>query len=118
MRTLAFAALLAVSTSLAYAQATGEAPRGTTPPGTSQSGSAPADGAITGGKPIVPGESAGVPDKDIGNGTASERLEHCYDLTGSLREECLRKERSAAGGSSAPGDDVKIRVPRTIEPGR
>lgn len=115
MRPLALAALLAVSASISYAQTAGDGVRGTTPPGTSQSGSAPSEGAITGGQPIAPGESGGVPNKDIGNGTAQERLERCYDLTGSLREECLRKERSAAGGSSAPDDKATIRLPRTIE---
>lgn len=99
----------------AFAQSTGDSVRGTTPPGMSQSGSSPSEGAITGGQPIVPGESAGVPNKDIGNGTTRERIERCYDLTGSLREECLRKERSAGGGATVPSEGEKMRVPQTIE---
>jgi hypothetical protein len=104
---LAFSLTLLVGT--AFAQTAGDAARGSTPPGMSQDGSRPADGAITGGSPIVPGEKAGVPDKDA-SVPADERLKRCYEMTGSLREECLRKERSAAGGS-APADTDRIEVP-------
>src|SRR5436190_1991701 len=31
-----------------------------------------------------------------------ERLQRCEQLDGKLREDCLRDERSAAGGSTAP----------------
>lgn len=65
--------------------------RGNTPPGLSTDGSRPADGAIQGGKAIAPGESAGMPDK----------VKQCEQMSGSLREQCLLKERSAAGGSSS-----------------
>jgi hypothetical protein len=65
---------------------TGE--RGSIPPGTSQDGSRPADGAIKGGA-ILPGETAGVPGKA-----------KCEDLTGTLREDCLKQEREAGTGSS------------------
>ena len=65
---------------------TGE--RGSNPPGTSQDGSRPADGAIKGGA-ILPGETAGVPGKA-----------KCEDLTGTLREDCLKQEREAGTGSS------------------
>jgi len=69
---------------------TGE--RGSTPPGTSQDGSRPADGAIKGGA-IVPGERAGVPGKA-----------KCEELSGSLREDCLKQEREAGtGGTTESG---------------
>jgi hypothetical protein len=98
MRTLVLAVLL--SSSAAFAQTPGDATRGNTPPGKSQDGSGPADGAIKGGS-IVPGEKAGIPDNAPAVGK-NERLSRCDELTGVLREQCLDKERSAAGGSSAP----------------
>ena len=89
--------ILALSPTLALAQ-TGDATRGNTPPGMSQDGSRPMDGAVKGGS-IVPGEKAGMPDKEI---SSTERLKRCEELSGRLREDCLAQERSAAGGSSAP----------------
>jgi len=83
---------------LALAQAR-DATRGNTPPGMSQDGSGPMDGAIKGGS-IVPGESAGVPNNDSRT-SSTERLKRCGELNGRLREDCLAKERSAAEGSSA-----------------
>jgi len=70
---------------------TGE--RGSTPPGMSQDGSRPADGAIKGGS-ILPGEQSGVPGKA-----------KCEELSGSLREDCLKHEREAGtGGTQEPGE--------------
>ncbi|HEU5176802.1 MAG TPA: hypothetical protein VFU24_05065, partial [Burkholderiales bacterium] len=63
--------------------------RGSMPPGTSQDGSRPADGAIKGGS-ILPGERSGVPTKA-----------KCEELTGSLREDCLKQEREAGVGGTA-----------------
>lgn len=62
--------------------------RGSMPPGTSQDGSRPADGAIKGGS-ILPGERSGVPTKA-----------KCEDLAGSLREDCLKQEREAGVGGT------------------
>jgi hypothetical protein len=85
----------------ALAQTTGDGARGSTPPGTSHDGAAPADGAIKGGS-IVPGEQGGLPSKKEPTGAmSSERLQRCGELTGVLRSDCQQKERSAAGGSSA-----------------
>jgi hypothetical protein len=98
MRTL-FLTLLLCSTT-AFAQTAGDATRGNTPPGMSQDGSRPADGAIKGGS-ILPGEKAGIPESTPAAGD-SERLKRCDELSGVLREQCRDKERSAAGGSSAP----------------
>jgi hypothetical protein len=55
--------------------------------GTAADGSRPQDGALKGGS-IVPGETSGMPDR------ATSR---CSDLTGTLREQCLARERDAAG---------------------
>jgi hypothetical protein len=84
MRSQALIIALFVSTVPAFAQTTGEPARGNTPPGMSQDGSGPADGAIKGGS-IRPGE---------------ERLQRCEQLHGKLREECLAGERGAAGGAT------------------
>ena len=65
---------------------TGE--RASTPPGASQDGSRPADGAIKGGS-ILPGERSGVP------GNAK-----CQELSGTLREDCLKQEREAGVGGT------------------
>ena len=104
-----FAFSLPLLASAAFGQTAGDAARGSTPPGMSQDGSRPAEGAITGGAPIVPGESAGVPNRDA-SVSSDERLKRCYEMSGSLREECLRKERSAAGGT-APADSHRSEVP-------
>jgi hypothetical protein len=91
--------VLALFPTLVLAQ-TGDSQRGNRPPGMSTDGSGPADGAIKGGS-IVPGEKAGVPDKDSQT-PSTEALKRCDELNGTLRQQCLDKERSAAGGSSAP----------------
>jgi hypothetical protein len=98
MRTLVLAVLLC--SNAAFAQTAGDATRGNTPPGMSQDGSKPADGAIKGGS-ILPGEGAGVPNKDSSTGS-TQGQKRCDELNGVLREQCLEKERGAAGGSSAP----------------
>ena len=107
MRYLLTVILLALASS-AWAQSE---ERGSTPPGQSRDGAAPSDGALKGGS-ILPGESAGIPhDK--------KTKQRCEELSGSLREDCLKQERearlpsdirtlpaepadSAAGSSSSP----------------
>jgi hypothetical protein len=107
MRTY-FAILFGLSfCAAALAQSTGDGARGSTPPGVSQDGARPADGAIKGGSTIAPGESGGLPEKKAPSATTgasgAERLARCDQLTGVLREDCLQKGRGAAGGSSVPG---------------
>ena len=81
---------------------TGE--RGSIPPGSSQDGSRPSDGAIKGGA-IVPGETAGIPQK--------MPTSKCDELQGTLRDDCLKQERDAAtGATKAPSE------PRTPPPAR
>src|SRR5919204_6849522 len=82
--------------SAALAQTTGDGARGSTPPGISQDGSHPADGAIKGGS-ILPGEQGGLPGKKDPTGTtsSSERLQRCDQMSGVLRDDCLTRERSA-----------------------
>lgn len=84
-----------------------EGTRGSTPPGMSQDGAHPAAGAIQGGS-LAPGEQAGMPQKDpVGSaaagGSANTGAERCYQLEGTLREQCLSKEAEAARApTSAP----------------
>jgi hypothetical protein len=82
-----------------------DAPRGSVPPGRAADGSRPADGAITGGS-ILPGETSGVPGS--ANTPSDSRIRRCNELSGTLREECLSKERGASVGSGpkAPGADA------------
>jgi hypothetical protein len=84
---------------IAFAQGAGTGERGSTPPGMSQDGSRPGDGAVTGGS-ILPGESGGMPS---GSSQSSEReINRCRELTGTLRDQCLRDARSSTGGTRAP----------------
>lgn len=72
---------------------------GSTPPGESRSGAAPADGAITGGS-LAPGETGGTPKHDptvdegrsAAAGGSAKARERCYELQGTLREQCLSDE--------------------------
>jgi hypothetical protein len=72
--------------------------RGSVPPGQSRDGSAPAEGAIKGGT-IQPGETAGVPEK------------RCDELSGSLREDCLKQRREGAAGATKLPSDTRKKSP-------
>lgn len=86
----------------ALAQSPGNDARGSTPPGTSNDGGRPSDGAITGGS-ILPGERGGVPD-GASSAPKIKGEQRCMQLTGVLREQCLQDVRgSSAGASRAPG---------------
>lgn len=72
--------------------------RGSVPPGESRDGAAPAAGAIKGGS-IAPGETSGIPD--------NRKLDsRCDELSGTLREDCLKREREAGGGATKPPADI------------
>jgi hypothetical protein len=67
----------------------------------SRDGSAPGDGAITGGS-IAPGERGGMPSgRDTTEGREAA-LKRCLELEGVLREQCQRNAESAGSGGSAP----------------
>jgi hypothetical protein len=103
MRTLQPACIVALSlfATAALAQATGDPARGNTPPGMSQDGSRPADGAIKGGS-IRPGESGGQPNTGGTAPASDERLQRCEQLEGKLRDDCLKDEQTPASGASVP----------------
>lgn len=92
MKSIAWSLLFACS--LAFAQ--------TADKGASPDGARPADGAIKGGT-IAPGETAGTPDAR-GSGTSpnARGAQRCNELSGSLREQCLDRERDAAAGANRP----------------
>jgi hypothetical protein len=89
-----FLMVLSLFCGLAAAQVDGDANRGSTPPGLSQDGARPAEGAIKGGS-IAPGESGGMPqkspDRPAASGGTSSKTARCYQLEGTLREQCLQK---------------------------
>ena len=68
----------------------------------SPDGSRPGDGAIKGGS-IVPGESGGLPQTAPSTDPA-ERDKRCSELSGTLRDDCLLKERSANTGANRAPD--------------
>lgn len=101
LRISAAIVLVAVA-SVSLAQNPGAAgERGSTPPGTSQDGSRPSDGAITGGS-IVPGETGGVPNASSNRLSEREAANRCKELGGVLREECMRDLGASTGGTRAP----------------
>lgn len=71
--------------------------------GTAADGSRPADGAIKGGA-ILPGERGGLPEDILKS--------RCADLTGTLKEECLAREREPASAGATGG----ARPPSAGEP--
>lgn len=83
--------MLATAAGLALAQDPAPERRGSTPPGMSQDGSRPSDGAIQGGA-ITPGGAASAPD-----------VSRCKELKGALREQCLRDLGAMTGNARPPG---------------
>lgn len=95
----AFLALL-LSVDLSTAALAQTDSRGSVPPGSAADGSRPADGAIQGGS-ILPGERGGVPESTAR--TPEQRIAKCNELSGVLRDQCLRDVKDAsAGGSRDP----------------
>jgi hypothetical protein len=90
--------------------------RGSIPPGQSQDGARPSDGAITGGS-ILPGEKSGVPDgaPEV-KPSPAEREKRCMQLSGVLREECLLNEKGASSGGTVAPDAQTGAPPRTAPP--
>jgi hypothetical protein len=72
-------------------------PRGSVPPGSAADGSRPADGAIKGGS-ILPGERGGVPQST--ERTPEQRVAKCNELSGVLRDQCLRDAHDASVGAT------------------
>ena len=99
LRTVLALLILAFTASAFGQNGAGEGERGSTPPGTSRDGSAPGDGAIKGGS-ILPGETGGQPN-ETSRPVTSEGFKRCYELSGTLRDECLLQERGASTGGAS-----------------
>jgi hypothetical protein len=104
---------------IAFAQTgAGDGLRGSTPPGSAQDGTAPSDGAIKGGS-ILPGETGGLPNETT-KAPTPEGLKRCYELSGTLRDQCLLQERGASTGGTAGTTDnpagPTVRDPLTAPP--
>lgn len=110
-----FIAVLALGLAGAAFGQSGE--RGSVPPGQSRDGAAPSEGALKGGT-ILPGETSGVPDGRPSSVPPGERAARCYELQGTLREECLKQEREAGAGGTQdrPVDDTPPSPPLTAPP--
>ena len=61
-------------------------------------GSGPADGAIKGGSIDKSAPASGVTKPQTAPDSANAR---CHDLSGSLRDDCLREERDRSAGAGA-----------------
>ena len=99
IRTLLAVLIFGISGIVLAQTGAGEGLRGSTPPGPSQDGAAPSDGAIKGGS-ILPGESGGLPNETT-KPPSTEALKRCYELSGTLRDQCLLQERGASTGGTA-----------------
>ena len=91
----------------AYAQ---QGDRASTPPGMSQDGAKPSDGALKGGS-ILPGERSGLPDE-------RKMRARCEELSGTLREDCLKQQRDAGVGGTVKPLEERVIEPRTKSPER
>ena len=95
------AASLSLAAAVCVAQSEGE--RGSVPPGESRDESRPAEGAIKGGS--IEG--------DLGSSRApAEDIARCKELTGTLREQCLRDLGAGAAGGTRPPPRPPSSVPR------
>ena len=99
--------MLCLCAGAAYAQS---GDRASTPPGTSPDGAKPADGALKGGS-LLPGERSGLPDE-------RKMRERCDELSGTLREDCLKQQRDAGMGGTVKPLEERVSEPRTKSPER
>jgi hypothetical protein len=99
---------LASAMTISSAQTAGDAERrGSIPPGTSRDESRPAEGAIRGGS-IEP---------DIGSSSTPQRdINRCRQLTGTLREQCLRDLGASSGGTQPPTPPSPVQRDPVTEP--
>ena len=92
----------------ALAQTPGVGETRPTVPG-ARDGSGPADSAIRGGsvKEREPAAEAAKPQAD-----SDRAISRCNELSGTLREDCLRQERNAAAGGTRPSEPATAPPPQ------
>jgi hypothetical protein len=98
MRTF-IAVILFTFCGAAAAQTPGVGDTRPTVPG-ARDGSGPADGAIKGGSIEKPGPAIDAT-RPLPQSEADSAVARCHDLSGSLRDDCLRQERERSAGAGA-----------------
>ena len=104
---LRFLVVLCFGLVAAVSVAQTEGQRGSIPPGESRDESRPAEGAIKGGSV----------EEDIGTSRVpAEDIARCKQLTGTLREQCLRDLGASAGGTRPPAPPSPVQRDPVTEP--
>jgi hypothetical protein len=108
MTVLRVALLALFLTGAAFAQTPGMGETRPTVPG-ARDGGAPADGAIKGGsvKERDPAVEPGKREAD-----SDRAISRCNELSGTLREDCLREERNAGAGGTRPSEPATAPPPQ------
>ena len=108
MSALRIALLALFLSGAAFAQTPGMGETRPTVPG-SRDGAAPADGAIKGGavKERDPAVESGKREAD-----SDRAISRCNELSGTLREDCLREERNAGAGGTHPSEPATAPPPQ------
>ena len=108
MNALRIALLALFLTGTAFAQTPGIGETRPSTPG-ARDGTAPADGAIKGGttKEREPALESTKPQAE-----SDRAISRCNELSGSLREDCLRQERNAGTGATRPGEPATAPPPQ------
>ena len=108
MSALRLALLALFLSGAAFAQTPGMGETRPTVPG-SRDGAAPADGAIKGGsvKERDPAVESGKREAD-----SDRAISRCNELSGTLREDCLRQERNAGAGGTRPSEPATAPPPQ------
>src|SRR5262245_8767036 len=104
MPRLLLAVALAGAAAVSLAQTADETNRrGSIPPGESRDDSAPAAGAIKGGSIELASGGSRAPERDKAR---------CEELTGVLREQCLRELGGSAGDAARPAGATPLQADR------
>jgi len=108
MSALRIALLALFLSGAAFAQTPGMGETRPTVPG-SRDGGTPADGAIKGGsvKERDPAIEPGKREAD-----SDRAISRCNELSGTLREDCLRQERNAGAGGTRPSEPATAPPPQ------
>jgi hypothetical protein len=108
MKTISVAFAAFVLSSAAFAQTPGIGETRPSVPGSLDT-AGPADGAIKGGsaKEREPALETAKPQAD-----SDRAISRCNELSGTLREDCLRQERAAGSGATRPAEPATAPPPQ------